>query len=728
MPEHVSHPLIYADTVEDRQYQRAISDAARNRNTLVVLPTALGKTVISALVAVDVLYNYHDKRILVMAPTRPLCMQHMDTFRHVMRLPDDDFTLLTGRTQAELREAVWSGRSRMVFATPQVVRNDLLAKRSALGGFGLLVFDECHRSVKEYAYTEIASQYARSSDYPLILGMTASPGSEMERVRNVCQSLFIEHVEYRNDGDPDVRPYVQPITMESKAVDLPPGYQPIGEILNGMLNERVRWLQNRGYLKGVFAGVSRRQLIELGTELRYAAELNIEEERGPIYAVISRQASALTIFHMLELLETQGAYTLRAFVERMLDEGARDEEGKQEKKKRSHSSLVRDPAFGSLQNLLLGDGAQLVEHPKVDVLKTLLAGQFRDSSESRVLVFTQYRDTATHLVEELNKVPGVSAERFVGQASKLHDKGLSQDEQARIIRDLRKGYLNTLVATSIAEEGLDIPQVDLVVFYEPIPSEIRYIQRRGRTGRKTAGTVVILAAQNTNDMIYLYAAQNRVERMKEIAQKLNTALKPVLRVRPRPAPAPLSPEDLAGICARTAPKPQPTVTVAAQQAEKEKLSEMNRQVSRAEKALYMRVLETGTTGIDNEVLYSEMEEEYGFPREVVKVALDRLAKAKHIAAASPGTQGRPLSPPRHSSSVPVKEIPGTRRMSIEVEKIASGHAVVWVDGKWRARLIPENYAGPRELMKKGRSFDALCSLYDDAGTLCVNVRQVVQAR
>ena len=50
------------------------------------------------------------------------------------------------------------------------------------------------------------------------------------------------------------------------------------------------------------------------------------------------------------------------------------------------------------------------------------------------------------------------------------------------------------MATSIAEEGLDIPEVDLVVFYEPIPSEIRYIQRKGRTGRNAAGSVIILAA------------------------------------------------------------------------------------------------------------------------------------------------------------------------------------------------------------------------------------------
>ncbi len=700
---YVSHPLIYPETVEDREYQRTISQAAKNRNSLIVLPTALGKTVISALVAVDALYNYREKRVLVMAPTRPLCMQHLETFRRVMRLPEDDFVLLTGKTQAAFREAVWNGKSRMVFATPQVVRNDLLAKRMTLNGFGLLVFDECHRSVKEYAYTEIASQYAKTSEYPLILGMTASPGSDIERVRNVCESLFIEHVEYRNDEDPDVSPYVQPITVEWKTVDLPLEYQPVRDVLKGMLDERVRWLQSRGYLKGIFKEVSRKQLIELGAELRYAAEMSIEEERGPIYAVISKQASALTIFHMIELLETQGAHTLKAFVDRMMDEA---------EKKKSHSVMMREQAFTSLQNLL--NGESLVEHTKVDALKRMLGDQFRSSSDSRVLVFTQYRDTATHLVEELNKVSGVRAERFVGQASKLHDKGLTQDEQASIIKDLRKGYVNMLVATSIAEEGLDIPQVDLVVFYEPIPSEIRYIQRRGRTGRKTAGKVVILAAQNTYDMIYLYASQNRVERMKSITQKLNTVLRPVLRLRSRPAPVPLSPEDIAEIYARTALKPEPST--AAQQTEKERLSEMSRQVSRAERAVYMKILEEGMIGIDDEALYSEMEEE-GYSRDVVKVALSRLVKAKHVSDKQ-----------APSLSVPSKEIPGTRRMSIEVEKVVSGHAILWVDGKWRARLIPENYAGPRELIKKGRSFEALCSLYHDGGVLCVNVRQVVQAR
>ena len=714
--DYVSHPLIYEGTVEDREYQRVISGTARARNTLVVLPTALGKTVISALVAADLLYSYRGRRVLVMAPTRPLCVQHLETFRRIIRLPEDDFVLLTGRTGATFREAVWAGRPRVVFATPQVVRNDLLAGRMSLEGFGLLVFDECHRSVKEYAYTEIASQYASTPGYPLILGMTASPGSDIERVKAICRSLSVEHVEYRNDDDADVRPYIQPVTVESITVDLPPEYGPVRDALKGMLDERVKWLQARGYLKGAYRGVSRRQLLELGIELRYAAEMSIEEERGPIYAVISRQASALTIFHMIELLEAQGAHTLRAFVDRMADEGGEN---------RGHSAILDDEAFAFVRRFLEGDHA--VEHPKVEALRGLLEEQFRGGSGtgSRALVFTQYRDTAAHLVEVLNGVKGIVAERFVGQASRPHDRGLTQDRQGSLIRDLRDGLLNTLVATSIAEEGLDIPQVDLVVFYEPIPSEIRYIQRRGRTGRRAAGRAVILATRDTLDMIYLYVSQGRVERMRGIAQRLNAVLKPVIRPGQRPAPDPLSQGELDQIYSRTASKPEP-MSGSALDSEKERLSAMARLVSRAERSIYMKVLEGGTAGTADKALYREMEEE-GFSREVVRAAMARLVGAKHVAEAPKAREGTPSAVPS-VISIPQKDIPGTRLMSIEVERVEPGRVLVQVDGRWMASLLPENYDGPRELLKRGRSFEALCYLYhDEGGALLLRVRRVVKA-
>jgi ERCC4-related helicase len=195
-----------------------------------------------------------------------------------------------------------------------------------------------------------------------------------------------------------------------------------------------------------------------------------------------------------------------------------------------------------------------------------------------MLVFTQYRDTASHLVEELNKVEGVRAERFVGQASKVRDKGLTQDEQATLIEDLRKGSVNTLCCTSIAEEGLDIPEVDLVIFYEPIPSEIRYIQRRGRTGRKSAGRAMILATEGTNDLVYLYAAERRTEKMKSITSSLNQRLVPVARLMlERPPPEPMSEEQLAKLEDLQPEAPLSTV----KEKENERVKKFDRLVGRA---------------------------------------------------------------------------------------------------------------------------------------------------
>jgi ERCC4-related helicase len=693
---YVSHPLLYPNVVEEREYQTRIAHVAYDKNTLVVLPTALGKTVISALVVSDVLYNYRDSRVLVMAPTRPLVLQHRSSFERMIRLPGDQFALLTGKTPADYRESVWSGSSRVVFATPEVVRNDLLRGRLSLKGFGLLVFDECHRSVKEYAYTDVASSYVKSRPpYPLILGMTASPGSDADRVAAVCKSLFIEQVEHRSEEDEDVRPYINPIALESRNLALPSQYLAAMDALRSMLDERVRSMRSRGLLKKAF--VTKRDLIEVGAELRYQAEMSIEEERARLWGAISLQSQALTISHMTELLETQGAYTLKCFVDRLSEGG-----------KKSHLAILGDPALADVRRLL--DAPQLVEHPKVEELGRIVSGQVRSDPGSRILVFTQFRDTASHLVDELKKVKGVRAERFVGQASKLRDRGLTQDEQASLIEDLRKGYVNTLCCTSIAEEGLDIPEVDLVVFYEPIPSEIRYIQRRGRTGRKAAGRAIILAAEGTADMVYLRAAERRTEGMKAIASSLNQMLRPVARSMARPPPEPMGEEQLLEL---EGLRPEAPLT-AVKEEEYERVKRFDRLVEKARHEIYMMMLQEGSEGFDEALLYSEMAAQ-GVSRPVVAAALRMLVKGRH------------LSKLKDRVSLAVKEIPGVKSMSIEVEKVVVGGANVVVDDKWPAWLESTNYSGPRELMKKGKRFKALCELYDSSGVLNVNIRQVVQA-
>jgi ERCC4-related helicase len=702
---YASHPLLYPNVVEERAYQTKIANEAYTKNTLIILPTALGKTVISALVVSRTLYDYRNARVLVMAPTRPLVLQHRSSFQTMMRLPEDQFALLTGKTAADYRTSVWEGSSRLIFATPEVVRNDLLKGRLNLKDFGLLVFDECHRSVKEYAFTEVASSYVKHCPYPLILGMTASPGSDLDRIAMVCKSLFIEQVEYRSEEDEDVKPYINLVTVESKNVSLPDQYFPPRDTLTGMFNEKIRLLRYKNLLKKESTFVTRRDLIELGSELRYKAELTMEEERGPLWAAISLESQALTLLHMLELLDTQGAYTLKCFADRLEDDD-----------KKSHLAIVRDATYTGVRQFL--DDPSRAEHPKLEETRRMVSEQVESNTNSRVLVFTQYRDTASHLVEGLNKVKGVRAERFVGQASKLRDKGLSQEKQASLIEDLRKGYINTLCSTSIAEEGLDIPEVDLVIFYEPIPSEIRYIQRRGRTGRKAPGRVIILATEGTNDMIYLNAAERRTERMRTITSSLNQRLRPVARLIGRSPTEPMTEEQLMELRGLQ-PK---TSLLTVKDDEYERVKRFGRIVGRAEHDVYMRILEEGTGGFDEEALYSEMESE-GYSRQVVAAALQRLVKAKHLPLRPPA------SPEKNEKklSVAIQNIPGARLMMIEVEKVLEGGAIVIIDDKWHARLEATNYNGPRELIKKGKKFKALCELYHSSGTLNLNVRQVVQA-
>jgi Fanconi anemia group M protein len=701
-PRHLEHPLIWPKTVDFRLYQKRIADVASERNTLVILPTALGKTVISVMVAANMLFDYRDVKVLVMAPTRPLVLQHRNSFLRLLKLREKDTALLTGETYPEYRKIVWDGEARVVFSTPQVVRNDLLEHRVSLENYGLLVFDECHRAVKEYAYTDIAQFYVSQAKYPLILGMTASPGSDLNRVLEVCKNLYIERVEYRSEDEPDVKPYIQPIEIEWKRVNLPREYLEIRFQLRSMLNRRVNWLRGKGVIKTSLEYVTRRSLIEAGNELRFMLEESIEEERGQIFTAIINQSLALTLFHMLELLETQGLHTLKAFLDKVELEKA---------EKRSYAILVSDMEYKkmkiSVENLS-------TEHPKAELLKQIVKEQVEKKPSSRMLSFTQFRDTASHLVKELNGIPNVRADRFVGQASRTLDKGLTQEEQAERIRMLEEGDLNVLVATSIAEEGLDIPAVDHVIFYEPIPSEIRYIQRRGRTGRKAPGKVTILATNESLDMIYLYASKRRTEKMRTIAENINLKLQPIVRKRLKPAPNPLTSAELK-MLEEEADQVKAEVRPEIVSPEVEASRMVNRKVERASRILYMKLLERGVSGADLGQIVSDMEYE-GASVPVLEATLTKLVKDGLVMEKGEG---------RYVVATAAKSA-DEKSYEVVVEKIYPNLAVVVVNDKWRARLTPEEYNGPRALMKKNSRFRATADLYRMNGKLCIRINEVVK--
>lgn len=494
-PATVEHPRIAPGVVARRDYQVAIAHEAAKRNTLVILPTGMGKTVVALLVMAERLDRAPGK-VLLLAPTKPLVEQHAAFFASTLRAARVE--AFTGETPPEERELAYR-QADMICSTPQVVQNDIVSGRFDIKNVTLLVFDEAHRAVGNYAYVFLADAYRRATSAGRVLAMTASPGAKAEKIREICENLGIAGVEVRTEQDADTAPYVQDTDVEWKSVAVPEALRQAAALLRAMYDEAVQAVRMAGALPPNARFVTRKVLLDAGRALQ--ARVRGGEQDAGLYRALSAHAAALKLGHAVEMVETQGVGALTQYLERL----ATDES-------KAAKAILADPRVAEVRRLV---GESRSDHPKLRQVAILLRQQLKEKPDARILVFTNFRDTAETLVAALKDVEGVRAARFVGQASRSEtDRGMSQKKQVEMIDQFKAGEYNTLVATSVAEEGLDIPQVDLVVFYEPVPSEIRAIQRRGRTGRRRAGRVVILITKDTRDETYHFAARGREKRMK----------------------------------------------------------------------------------------------------------------------------------------------------------------------------------------------------------------------
>jgi ERCC4-related helicase len=493
---------------EAREYQRKIAEVAASKNTLVVLPTGLGKTIVAIMVAAEILRMNPKSKVMVLAPTRPLVLQHLRAFEAEMKLPKGSMVALTGTVDPGEREVLWL-KSKVIFATPQTIYNDVRHGRISLREVSLAVFDEAHRSVRDYTYTKLATVYRETSDHPLIMGLTASPGASKEKINEIKRNLFIEAVEARSEESDDVKEYVERTNVETIRVKVPDEYYMTTLRLRELYNDKVKKLLNGGFLRS--NKVSKKALLEarIAISARLKSAQTSGGQKGYIFGAIMNQAQAVTILHAIEMIETQGAPPLLRYLEKLRD---KPDKGK------SATSLIKDPKWLKVEE----EASKLatIPHTKIAVMLEVVEQQTKRKPDSKVIVFTQYRDTIEDIVRALGE-KGFSARRFVGQADRTGSKGMDQEKQTETLELFRRGEFKVLVSSSIGEEGLHVPDVDLVIFYEAVPSEIRSIQRRGRTGRTTEGRVVILLAEGTVDESYYYSTLYKEGRMRELVKATN---------------------------------------------------------------------------------------------------------------------------------------------------------------------------------------------------------------
>jgi len=481
--------LLKTDVLESRAYQEVIAASASNKNTLVVLPTGLGKTVIAAMVASQKLKN---GKVLFMAPTKPLVEQHLEEFNGLLNVDKEHMQVMTGDTRPDKRYELWREK-KVFFGTPQVVENDIIAGEIPVQDFALTIFDEAHRATGEYSYVFISEKMNNQK-----LALTASPGGDKEKIMEVANNLEINNFEVRTEDDPDVEPYIQDKEVDWKYVSLDDRFKTAKNHLEDAKREQLKELKRLDQINSL-NNVQKTDLLNLRGEL--GSKLSNSDD-PKLYSAISRVATALKISQALELLETQGVSQAYNYMR-----GLENDDSKAAKRAVDHDKFSK--ARGMTEHLK----KKGEEHPKIDKLRKIIG---KKEENEKAMIFTEYRSSCDAIVKELN-TQGHNAVKFIGQQG---DDGMTQNKQAKVLQAFEDGKYDVLVSTSIGEEGLDIPAVDYVVFYEPVPSGIRDIQRAGRTGRQESGKVIVLIAENTRDEGYYWSAHHKKKKMKKVLNEL----------------------------------------------------------------------------------------------------------------------------------------------------------------------------------------------------------------
>ena len=485
MTEYVEKKYVRKDSMELREYQVNLAQQAVSENCIVVLPTGLGKTAIALQVIAEYL-SRGEGGVLFMAPTRVLVNQHYEFLQKHLTL--DDISLVTGSDPVKKRKGLW-GNS-VVCATPEITRNDLDRQIVSPEQFSLVVFDEVHRTVGDYAYSGIAERlvHARAR----ILGMTATLPSETEKATEILTRLRISSVAERTEESPDVIPYTQKTHTEWIRVDLPPELKAIQTLLKLALDQRYDTLKRNGI------SMSGQQSLSALLRIRNYVLSQNRRSAKPLF-------TAIRIHYALNILEAHGITPFLEFCKR-----ARAKKGAGVKE-----LFEVDPNFTRAVHLAMEAKSRGLEHSKIPKLKEIVG-----SAPGKVLIFTSYRDSVGMISENLNAA-GIPCGILIGKSG---EAGLKQKEQIQTVQKFRDGVFRVLIATRVGEEGLDIAEVNQVIFYDNVPSSIRYVQRRGRTGRKDTGNLVVLIAKDTIDEAYYWIGRRKMAAARSMGGRMSAVI------------------------------------------------------------------------------------------------------------------------------------------------------------------------------------------------------------
>ncbi|XP_072502588.1 ATP-dependent RNA helicase DHX58 isoform X2 [Notamacropus eugenii] len=517
-----------------RPYQwEVILPALEGKNIIIWLPTGSGKTRAAAYVTKRHLDMVDGAKVVVLVNKVHLVTQHKEEFSQILG-PKWNIVTMSGDSGTQAGFGYMTHNNDLVICTAELLRLALISTEKEehveLSAFSLMIVDECHHTQKDSVYNVILSHYLErklqgARKLPQVLGLTASPGTggastlegAKKHILQLCANLDTcqimspqKHWEELEQQNP------QPCKRYDLSQERNP--DPFGDLLKKLMGEIQDRLEMPELSRDFGSQRYEQQVVELSKD---AAEQGHLEHR--VFALHLRQYNDALLIHgsvrAVDALTSLGNFYAE---ERITKVRILPAEGWLLRLFDEHKEALT----------LVASDAHFA-NPKLENLEQILQEQFSTPEPSRGIIFTRTRQSAHALLLWLQEQPrlqqlGIRAQVLTGAGHSSQTPHMTQREQQEVIQRFRAGTLNLLVATSVAEEGLDIPQCNVVVRYGLLTNEISMIQARGRA-RANQSVYSFLAGhgsrelhrEQTNEALeaLMKQAVSAIQRMEEIEYK-----------------------------------------------------------------------------------------------------------------------------------------------------------------------------------------------------------------
>ncbi|XP_030065688.1 LOW QUALITY PROTEIN: interferon-induced helicase C domain-containing protein 1 [Microcaecilia unicolor] len=512
-----------------RDYQMEVArPALEGRNIIICLPTGSGKTRVAVYITKEHLQerkrNSKLGKVIVLVNKVPLVEQHYRKEFHPYLKRWYRVTKLSGDTKQKISFPEVVQNHDIIISTAQILENSLMNADGEdedgvhLSDFSLIIIDECHHTQKEGVYNNIMNRYLKEKKkngkqrkqnkpevpLPQILGLTASPGvggaknqkKAMEHILKICANLDAYNIMTVKNHEVQLKNQVK---EPYKKVEIAEETRknPFGEKIIKIMTEIQNHCQ---FCPSAEFGTQSYEQWAIQMEKTAAKEGNCEERVCAEH--LKKYNDALQINDTIRMIDSYNHLKIFYNEEKNKKHQVFEENG-------ASAAPNLDEVDEFLLSLFYDNEKELkdlaakpeYENEKLVKLRRTILEEFSKNDESRGIIFTKTRQSADALLQWIKENEkfediGVKAHYLIGAGHNSEFKPMTQNEQKEVISKFSTGKLNLLIATTVAEEGLDIKECNIVIRYGLVTNEIAMLQARGRA-RADDSTYVLVASSRS---------------------------------------------------------------------------------------------------------------------------------------------------------------------------------------------------------------------------------------